>query len=48
MIYVGSDIARLDHFASSISSDDTELIIPFKFTNDGDSIQLLNTVVTTL
>ena len=41
MIYVGIDIAKLNHFASAISSDGEVLIQPFKFTNDGDGFQLL-------
>lgn len=41
MIYVGIDIAKLNHFASVISSDGEILIEPFKFTNDGDGFQLL-------
>src|SRR5574344_1899882 len=41
MIYVGIDIAKLNHFASTISSDGEILIEPFKFTNDGDGFQLL-------
>ena len=41
MIYVGIDIAKLDHFASAISSDGEVLIEPFKFTNDGDGFQML-------
>lgn len=41
MIYVGIDIAKLNHFASAISSDGTELMKPFKFTNDGNGFQLL-------
>ena len=36
MIYVGIDIAKLNHFASAISSDGEVLIEPFKFTNDSD------------
>lgn len=40
MIYVGIDIAKLNHFASAISSDGEILIEPFKFTNDGDGFQL--------
>ncbi|MBD5555823.1 MAG: IS110 family transposase, partial [Roseburia sp.] len=28
MIYVGIDIAKLNHFASAISSDGTELMKP--------------------
>ena len=42
MIYVGIDIAKLNHFASAISSDGEVLIQPFKFTNDGDGFQLLH------
>ena len=42
MIYVGIDIAKLNHFASAISSDGSELMKPFIFTNDGDGFQLLN------
>ena len=41
MIYVGIDIAKRNHFASAISSDGKELMKPFKFTNDGDGFQLL-------
>ena len=41
MIYVGIDIAKLNHFASAISSDGEILIEPFKFTNDNDGFQLL-------
>ncbi len=41
MIYVGIDSAKLNHFASAISSDGEILIQPFKFTNDGDGFQLL-------
>ena len=41
MIYVGVDIAKLNHFASAISSDGEVLIEPFKFTNDADGFQLL-------
>ena len=36
-IFVGIDIAKLNHFAATISSDDEILIEPFKFTNDADS-----------
>ena len=42
MIYVGIDIAKLNHFASAISSDGTELMKSFKFTNSSDGFQLLN------
>lgn len=41
MIYVGIDIAKLNHFASAISSDGEILMEPFKFTNDGDGFCLL-------
>ena len=41
MIYVGIDIAKLNHFASVLSSDGEVLTGPFKFTNDGDGFQLL-------
>ena len=41
MIYVGIDIAKLNHFASALSSDDEILIEPFKFTNDNDGFHLL-------
>ena len=42
MICVGIDIAKLNHFASAISSDGEVLIQPFKFTNDHDGFQLLS------
>ena len=48
MIYVGIDIAKLNHFASAISSDGTELMKPFKFTNDGDGFQMLHSRLTAL
>lgn len=41
MIYVGIDIAKLNHFASAISSDGEVLIEPFKFSNDNDGFCLL-------
>ena len=41
MIYVGIDIAILNHFASAISSDGEVLIQRFKFTNDADGFQML-------
>ena len=40
-IFVGIDIAKLNHFAATISSDGEILIEPFKFTNDADGFQLL-------
>ena len=41
MIYVGIDIAKLNHFASAQSSDGEILMEPFKFTNDGDGFHML-------
>ena len=41
MIYVGIDIAKLNHFASAISSDGQVLIEPFQFSNDADGFQML-------
>ena len=41
MIYVGIDIAKLNHFAAAISSEGEVLIEPFKFTNDYDGFYLL-------
>ena len=41
MIFVGIDIAKLNHFAAAISSDSGILIEPFKFTNDYDGFYLL-------
>jgi len=41
MIYVGIDIAKLNHFASALSSEGEVLIEPFKFTNDNDGFFLL-------
>ena len=41
MIYAGIDIAKLNHFASALSSDGEILIEPFKFTNDNDGFPLL-------
>lgn len=41
MIYVGIDIAKLNHFASALSSDGEILFQPFKFTNDYDGFHLL-------
>lgn len=42
MIFVGVDIAKLNHFASAISSDGEIILEPFKFTNDADGFQLLS------
>ena len=41
MIYVGIDIAKLNHYASAISSDGEVLLEPFKFTNDNDGFYTL-------
>ncbi|WP_051226391.1 IS110 family transposase [Butyrivibrio sp. MC2013] len=41
MIYVGVDIAKLNHFASAVSSEGDILIEPFKITNDNDGFRLL-------
>ena len=40
-LYVGIDIAKLNHFATAVSSDSEILIEPFKFTNDYDGFYLL-------
>ena len=40
-IYVGIDIAKLNHFAAAISQGGEIIIEPFKFTNDADGFQLL-------
>ena len=37
-IYVGIDIAKLNHFAAAISSDGEIILEPFKFTNDADDM----------
>ena len=42
MIFVGVDIAKLNHFASAISSDGEIILETFKFTNDADGFQLLS------
>ena len=41
MIYIGIDIAKLNHFASAMSSEGEILIEPFKFSNDNDGFLLL-------
>ena len=41
MIYVGIDIAKLNHFASAVSSDGEIMLPPFKFTNDYDGFHKL-------
>ena len=45
MIYVGIDIAKLNHFASALSSDGEILLEPFKFTNDNDGFYKLLSVL---
>ncbi len=42
MIYVGIDVAKLNHFASAISSDGEVLLEPFQFSNDADGFYLLS------
>ena len=44
-IYVGIDIAKLNHFAAAISSDGEIIIEPFKFTNDANGDDSLITVL---
>ena len=39
MIYVGVDIAKLNHFAAVISNTGEALVEPFEFTNDNDGFQ---------
>ena len=41
IIYVGIDIAKLNHFTTAVSSEGEILIEPFKFTNDADGFHLL-------
>lgn len=48
MIYVGIDIAKLDHFASAMNSDCEVLIEPFKFTNDADGFHTLSSKLASL
>ena len=40
-IFVGIDIAKLNHFAAAISQGGEIILEPFKFTNDADGFQLL-------
>ena len=44
-IFVGIDIAKLNHFAAAISSDGEILIEPFKFTNDADNSLITNGIL---
>ena len=48
MIYVGIDIAKLDHYASAIDSDGVVLIEPFKFRNDADGFHTLSSKLESL
>ena len=41
MIYVGIDIAKLNHFAAAVSLEGEILIEPFQFSNDYDGFYLL-------
>ena len=43
MIYVGIDIAKLNHFASALSSDGEILLQPFSFSNSYDGFCKLQT-----
>ena len=42
MIYVGIDIAKLNHFASVVSSDGEVLVEPFEFSNDVEGFRRLS------
>lgn len=48
MIYIGIDIAKLNHFAAALSADGEVLIEPFKFTNDVNGFQLLSDKIDSL
>lgn len=41
MIYLGIDIAKLNHFAAALSSNGEIIIEPFQFSNDYDGFYLL-------
>ncbi len=45
MIYVGIDIAKLNHFASVVSSDGEVLVEPFQFSNDFEGFRCLSFVL---
>lgn len=45
MYYVGIDIAKLNHFASVVSSEGEVLVKPFKFSNDNDGFCRLLSVL---
>ncbi len=42
MIYIGIDIAKLNHFASVVSSDGEVLVEPFEFSNDAEGFRSLS------
>lgn len=42
MIYVGINIAKLNHFASALDSEGEVLIQPFEFSNDSDGFHILS------
>ena len=42
MIQVGIDIAKLNHFASVVSSDGEVLVEPFEFSNDVEGFRKLS------
>jgi len=45
MIYTGIDVAKLNHFASVISSDGKVLVEPFEFSNDFEGFRSLSLVL---
>lgn len=45
MIYVGIDVAKLNHFASVVSSDGEVLVEPFQFSNDQEGFRSLSLVL---
>ena len=45
MIYAGTDIAKLNHFASVVSSDSAVLVEPFEFSNDFEGFCSLSLVL---
>ena len=45
MIYAGIDVAKLNHFASVISSDSEVLVEPFQFSNDLEGFRSLSLVL---
>ena len=45
MIYAGIDVAKLNHFASVVSSDGEVLVEPFEFSNDFEGFRSLSLVL---